>query len=118
MAIAAAVTAANLYMSALLELRLGSLHLTAREGLESHAHSVSSPRWDFCFAPLVYMLAARDFVGLLLIVTVSLVATSRLHTRCTFARNIADNRDVLVVPASDGAAVESALSKPEAQGGD
>src|SRR5258708_923240 len=118
MAIAAAVTAANLYYcQPLLSQIARSLHMTARETADiPMLTQVGYAMGLLFFAPLGDMLERRGLaLGLLLIVTLSLVATaSAPDARVLLATSLITGMFSVVPQVM--APMASALSKPEAQG--
>jgi predicted MFS family arabinose efflux permease len=118
MAIAAAVTAANLYYcQPLLSQIARSLHMTARETADiPMLTQVGYALGLLFFAPLGDMVERRGLaLGLLLIVTLSLVATaSAPDARVLLATSLISGMFSVVPQVM--APMASALSKPEAQG--
>src|SRR5260370_37436649 len=118
MAIAAAVTAANLYYcQPLLSQIARSLHMTARETADIPVLTeVGYALGLLFFAPLGDMVERRGLaLGLLLIVTLSLVATaSAPDARVLLATSLITGMFSVVPQVM--APMASALSKPEAQG--
>jgi len=118
MAIAAAVTAANLYYcQPLLSQIARSLHMTARETADiPMLTQVGYALGLLFFAPLGDMVERRGLaLGLLLVVTLSLVATaSAPNARVLLATSLITGMFSVVPQVM--APMASALSKAEAQG--